>query len=56
MAGMSTSTDLSACCYSGGDMTCEIHSPVKKDVSVVACGEVGVHFRTVLLVVFRLCF
>ena len=44
MAGMSTSEDLSACWYMGGDMTCEIHSPVKKDVSAVACGEVGTHF------------
>ena len=56
MARMSASQIVTACCYKGGDMTSEIHSPVKKDVSVVAWDAVAMHFRTVLLVMFRLVF
>ena len=45
LAGMIPPQIPNACCQSGGDRTYEIHSPVKKDVSVVECNKVGTCFE-----------
>ena len=48
MARVRASQIMTRCCYLGGDMTFEIHSPVKKDVSVVTWDVMVKHFQIVL--------